>query len=192
MTTQTQNFVGLGLLICTLWLGGCAPQTEEAKKSNKPDLIILNGNSDLGDVTSITAQPLGPVSSRKTIGVEFSLQDAGSVQLCLYCDRGLSKGYSLTFNRVQNELHANLLSPSGVEHSISSAFSLVNASTKVSLQIDFDNQGVTSRLIVSDSSGTNMIQLYDSENGGDTSVLATGNYLGIKQIKARLESLYFH
>jgi hypothetical protein len=150
----------------------------------------LNGSDEeiKGSGSVLFRDPLGEVAGNKSVALDFSLEDGGSLALVTFADTTLQNGSRITFVRSGATLSAGL--EIGSQKTDARTLSGVDASGVMSLVIDVHNSETPLHTLVWNrgvSSYTSSTSIYDSEA---SQVQIQGNgiapYWGVTLVKGTL------
>ena len=140
-----------------------------------------------GTGTVLFKDPLGEIGGEKSVGLDFSLKDGGSLTLTTNADTSLKNGVRVTFIRNASTLSAVL--EIGGQKSNPRTLSSIDASGPIKLDVDVHNGETPVHMLVWSrgvSSYTQSTAVLDTEVGQTILGNGTAAFWGITLVKATL------
>ena len=152
--------------------------------------VQTTGSGYTGSGSLIYNTPLDSIQSGHSWALAFTLQDGGSLTLLSNTNNQLGSGVAVRFARTGAVLSVTLKA-AGAETDVSSAFTSVDASGSMSLQVDIHNDETPAHVLV--WSGTDFSEgaaLLNSEDAGnEVPGSGSGTFWGLELNNATVSTI---
>ena len=184
----------LALSVLVIGLASCSKSggnpTAAAATTTLTGSPQTTGSGYSGTGSLIYNTPLESVQSGHSWALAFTLQDGGSLTLLSNTNNQLGNGVAIQFSRAGAVLSAKLKA-AGSETDVSAAFTSIDASGAISLQVDIHNDETPAHVLV--WSGTDFSEgaaLLNSEDAGnEVPGSGSGTYWGLELNNATVSTI---